>query len=85
MAPRAANLLVVAVAVLAATTAARPFRGSIKWSVLLCKFKNAATPPRTPEFYTSLILTRGTGGLADYWHGVSYGSVNTDGTVVKGW
>jgi hypothetical protein len=70
-----------------ATTAsgARPFRGSIKWSILLCKFKGAATPPRTPQFYTDLILTRGAGGLADYWDSVSYGSINTEGTVVQGW
>lgn len=64
---------------------ARPYRGSIKWSVVLCAFKNAGAPPRTKTFYEGLIVNGGTGGLADFWNSVSYGSINMQGTVVTNW
>jgi len=43
----------------------RPFRGTAKWSVLLCKFSGSPTPPNTVEYYRDMFLRRGTGGLED--------------------
>jgi hypothetical protein len=64
---------------------ARPFRGSVKWSVLLCRFSDGGNLPRTSDYYRNMFFVRGTGGLADYWDYASDGSVNLSGSAVKGW
>lgn len=64
---------------------ARPFRGSAKWSWLLCKTHDAGTPTHDAAYYKRMLLQSGTGGLADYWHDVSYANLNMDGSVVMGW
>jgi hypothetical protein len=64
---------------------AQPFRGSIRWSVLLCKYTDSGTPPQTADNYRDMVIRPGTGGLADYWLNMSMRSVNLVGTVVKGW
>ena len=71
--------------VLASSPPTRPFRGSVQWSVLLCTFSDSATPPRTPAFYRDMFVNHNTGGLDDYWRQISYGGLNLDGSVVKGW
>ncbi len=68
-----------------ASSYARPYRGSVSWSVLLCTFTGSPAPTRTPAFYRDMFVNAGTGGLRDYWQSVSYGGLNLDGTVVKGW
>ncbi len=63
----------------------RPYRGSVPWSVLLCKFSGSPDSQKTPDFYRDMFIRAGTGGLNDYWQSVSYGGVNLEGSVVKGW
>jgi hypothetical protein len=64
---------------------AHPFRGSVKWSVLLCRFSDSPAAPRTVAEYQDLFFGVGTGGAADYWNAVSYGNINFAGSVVRGW
>jgi hypothetical protein len=64
---------------------AHPFRGSAKWSVLLCQFTDSLAPPRTVAFYQDLFVNRGTSGLADYYFDVSRGSVRMNASDVRGW
>jgi len=72
-----------------APAAARPFRGSVEWSVLLCRHAADAdaqgNPPRDRAFYENLFYKDGTNGLADYMDQVSYGNLNLDGSIVMGW
>ena len=78
-------LFVFQLTAVTASADGRPFRGSTHWSVLLCKFSDAGTPPDTVDHYRNMFLNPGTGGLADYWNAVSDGSLNFSGSVVKGW
>ena len=64
---------------------ARPFRGSAKWSFILCRFQGSATPPNDANFYRNLLLQSGTGGVGDYWNDISYANLNLEGSVVAGW
>jgi len=57
----------------------------VQWSVLLCRFQDSGTPPRTIDFYQDMTVNSGTGGLADFLQTMSYGSLNPAGSVVKGW
>lgn len=63
----------------------RPFRGSIKWSILLCRFTDGGAVPNNTSHYRDAFLNQGTGGLADYWDDVSYGGVDLAGSDVRGW
>ncbi len=78
-------LVVSHLTALPADATGRPFRGSAKWSVLLCRFSGAGNPPNSADYYRDMFFRRGTGGLEDYWNYVSDGSLNLDGSVVKGW
>lgn len=86
---RAAGLLLFVISLsfslAGAAAAARPYRGSAKWSILLCNFSDSAAPARSADFFRDMILRTGTGGLSDYWRDVSYGRFNLDGSVVMGW
>lgn len=64
---------------------ARPYRGPVTWSIVLCKFSDSPAPPHDPAYYRDLIANRGTGGLSDFLATVSYGSSDLSPTVVKGW
>jgi hypothetical protein len=59
-------------------------RGTIDFSVLLCKYKDEGTPPKAKEYYDDMFFGRGLGGLADYWGDMSTNAVTTAG-VVNGW
>ncbi len=63
----------------------RPFRGSVKWSVLLCHFSDGGAIPHDVNYYRDMFLNQGTGGLSDYWDDISYGGVNLNGSEVRGW
>jgi hypothetical protein len=63
----------------------RPFRGAVKLSVLLCKYKDEPAPAQNREFYENLLINAGTGGHADYWDDVSNGSITLAGSTVRGW
>ena len=81
-------LLLVAIAASISSAAfcqQRPYRGSIHWAVVLCKFSDSPTPPHDIHYFEQMILDRGTKGLADYIDSVSYGEANLEGSTVKGW
>jgi hypothetical protein len=63
----------------------RPYRGSVHWAVVLCKFSDSPTPPHDVSYYEQMILQSGTKGLADYIDSVSYGAANLEGSSVHGW
>jgi hypothetical protein len=65
--------------------AQHPFRGSLRWSVVLCRYMDSPAPTRGVTFYEDLFLRRGTGGLADYWAALSRNSVTTQDAAVRGW
>src|SRR3984893_5668726 len=81
------RLAAVAVLSLVAVAAAmaHPFRGSVHWSVLLCKYSDSGNPPKAVDFYTDMFVRPGTGGLDDYWRSTSLNSVNVEASVVKDW
>jgi hypothetical protein len=60
--------------------------GSQKLAVLLCKFEDTADiEPESADYFKDLFVTKGTGGLNDYWTEASLGSINLDGTKIFGW
>ena len=65
--------------------AARPYRGPVIWSILLCKFSDSPVPKHDLAYYQSMFVTPATGGMDDYLKAISYGSADFSGTVVKGW
>lgn len=84
------TLLFVVVVAAAVSPAAygqksRPYRGSIPWSFVLCKFSDSPTPPHDPNYYEQMTIDTGTKGLADYVRSVSNGAANLDGSSVHGW
>jgi len=64
---------------------ARPYRGAIPWSIILCKFSDSPTPPNDANFYRNMTIAPGTRGLDDYVKAISYGKVDLSGSVVHGW
>src|SRR5215470_2639839 len=59
----------------------KPFLGSKPWAVVLCKFKDQPEEPHPPSFFEKWV-TRGNGGVNDFFHDVSYGKCNLDGSRV---
>src|SRR5215470_4707149 len=59
----------------------KPFLGSKPWAVVLCKFKDQPEEPHPPSFFEKWI-TRGNGGVNDFFHDISYGKCNLDGSQV---
>jgi hypothetical protein len=64
---------------------ARPFRGSVLMSVILCKSSDSPAPSHDLRYFEDLVFNPGAGGLADYWRDVSYQNVNLNGSTVRGW
>ena len=58
---------------------------SSPWLILLCKFSNHPEEPQTPGFFENFFTKPGTGGLFDYWSETTFGFVNLNQSVVKGW
>src|SRR5438874_9221315 len=87
------NLRIVALGLCCALTApplstlaeARPLRGTTKIFVLLCQTSDSPAPTRSADDFRRLLFRAGTGGLADYWHDISYGNFNNIGSDVFGW
>jgi hypothetical protein len=69
----------------AVQASARPFRGSTPVYVILCRTSDSGPAPRTTQHYRDLIVTAGTGGLADFWRDISLGNFSTAGSQVHGW
>jgi hypothetical protein len=64
---------------------ARPWRGSIPWSFILCKFSDSTTPPNDVQYYQNMTIASGTHSLADYVKSISYGQVDLNGSTLHGW
>jgi hypothetical protein len=78
----------VAVALLSSlpsTADARPFRGTTKVYVILCQTSDSPAPARSAADFRRMLFQGGTGGLADYWHDVTYANFNNAGSEVHGW
>jgi hypothetical protein len=69
----------------AADGQARPYRGGIPWSFILCKFSDSPTPPNDVSYYRNMTITSGTKGLDDYVKAISYGKADLSGSVLHGW
>src|SRR5437868_83848 len=55
------------------------------WAIILCRFSDIAAEPRPPSYYVDLFAQNGTGGICDYWRGVSFNSLDLTGSTVFGW
>jgi hypothetical protein len=72
---------------IAPSASARPHRGAIRWSVLLCKFSDRAAEPQAPAYFRDFLTQGGAGqgGAADYWRDVSGDAISLSGSEVRGW
>jgi len=73
----------IVLGIVAQASLARPLRGPLKFSVILCKTSDAPTPPNDRNYYEDLFFRWVSAYLVD----VSYGnvSISRDRSVVKGW
>ncbi len=78
-------LVTLLLGLLADAAIARPYRGQIALSVILCTFADSQMLPHDADFYRRMVIGQGNGSLADYWHSVSYGGVDFANAVVSGW
>jgi hypothetical protein len=55
--------------------------------VVLCKFPDQTAEPHDTAYYQDMFSESGAGktGVFDFWRDVSYGNLDLNGTVVKGW
>ena len=82
-----AVLVTIAAIAVPSTASARPHRGSMPWSVLLCKYSDQPQQPQAPAFFATFLTQAGAGqgGAADYWRDISAGAVDLQGSTVGGW
>jgi hypothetical protein len=64
---------------------ARPYRGGIPWSFILCKFSDSPAPPNDVSYYRNMTMVPGTKGLDDYIKAIPYGKADMSGSVLHGW
>jgi hypothetical protein len=82
--PAVVAVALVAAVALPAVASARPFRGHVPWSVLLCKYSDQ-TLVAPASYFNAWLLAPGGDGVADYYRAVSGNQVDFQGSVVKGW
>ena len=75
-------LALASIAPLAA--AQHPFRGSLRWSVILCDYTNSPASPRTIADVRDMFTRLGVDGIADYWSTASRRGVTSDQVQVRG-
>lgn len=76
----------IAISLIAGATAhARPYRGGIPWSFILCKYTDSPTPSNDVTYYRNMTMTPGTKGLDDYVKSISNGLADMSGSVMHGW
>ncbi|WP_440604605.1 hypothetical protein [Bacillus sp. GB_SG_008] len=56
--------------------------GNYRWAIILCRFSDQSQLPQTTQFFKDLFVNPGTGGMFDYWHDVSYGTIDLTGSKV---
>ncbi len=74
----------LACAVAAPLPAQHPFRGALKWSVLLCDYTDSPTSPRTLADVRDMFTSVPADGVASYWFTASRGSVVSNRVEVRG-
>jgi len=62
----------------------KPFVGSKPWAIVLCKFSDHPEEPQNAQFFRDFV-TRGNGGINDYFADISSNQMNLDGSQVFGW
>jgi hypothetical protein len=87
VATAAAALAVGALSASASPATAVPVGGATAWSVLLCKYNDVTTEPRSLQFYREFLTDAGAGrqGVQDYFADQSRGRVTLRGSEVRGW
>ncbi len=60
-------------------------RGSQKFAILLCEFKNSGNVISPPKAFFEKLFLQGTGGVNDYWRSASHGNIDLNGSKVLGW
>jgi hypothetical protein len=68
-----------------ADSQARPYRGGIPWSFILCKFSDSPAPPNDANYFRNMTIVSGAKGLDDYVKAISYGKADLSGSVLHGW
>ena len=63
----------------------RPLRGSLKLSVLLCRFSDSPTPSDDIDYYEDFFLDSSGPSLNSFFREISGGAVDLEGSVVRGW
>jgi hypothetical protein len=78
---------VLAAVLLAPAAPARPLRGHVPWSVLLCRFSDVPAQPQPPSFFQAFLTDAGAnqGGVAAYYRAISGGAIDLAGSTVQGW
>jgi Abnormal spindle-like microcephaly-assoc'd, ASPM-SPD-2-Hydin len=85
------KLLALAAVLVGSLTAvpaqAQVVTGTKPWVIVLCKFKDDADEPRTPDQFRDLFTEAGAGkqGMYDFYRDQSYGALSLAGSVVAGW
>jgi hypothetical protein len=67
-----------------ALPAQHPFRGALKWSVLLCDYTDSPASPRTLADVRDMFTSVPADGVAAYWSRASRGGVVSDRIEVRG-
>jgi hypothetical protein len=57
---------------------------SLPWAIILCRFKGLPEDPAIEKLFRE-IFTVGSGGLIEYWHDASLGSIDISASKVFGW
>jgi hypothetical protein len=60
-------------------------KGAAPWAVILCQFSDVPAPQLPASYYLDFVAGPGKLGLFDYWHDVSYGTIDLSGSIVAGW
>jgi hypothetical protein len=56
----------------------------LPWAIILCRFKGLPGDPAIEKFFRE-IFTPGSGGMVEYWHDASLGSVDISTSRIFGW
>lgn len=55
------------------------------WAIVLCKYADKPQETRPVNYYVDLFTRNGAGGLCDYFHTVSFHTIDMTGSQVFGW
>ncbi len=76
--------LLLTPALFSALAAQHPFRGSLRWSVLLCDYTDSPASPRSLADVVDMFTNVGADGIATYWSRASRGGIVSNRIEVRG-